>query len=115
MAETKTISFNKTVYDKVAADTVLNKSFKEFGQSGQEASKTVEQFFLDYEDLFYQIPAKGETNSHQYLVERSSEMYKDTSDLDSVQPLLDEINSLKNQLVVYEQTIIDLKTQLNSK
>lgn len=113
--EKYSVDFNrKKVYNKASFSEVVDRSFKEFGQEPSESVKTVEQFFLDYEDLFFQIPATGSANSHQYLIERSSQLYKLNQELIDVQPLIDEITALKTQNVEYQQTIIDLRIQLGS-
>lgn len=60
---------------------------------------TVEDFFQYYENLFFEIPVSGSTNSHQYLVEKSQE-YIGGSVLDAEkQALIEEINSLRQQLL----------------
>ena len=109
------VSFEKRVYSKDIFNDVVDRSFQEFGQRPTESIKTVDQFFRDYEELYYQIPATGSTNSHQYLVEKSSLLYKVEQEFIDIQPLLDEITSLKNQSVADKQTIADLQIQLASK
>ena len=60
---------------------------------------TVEQFFENYEQLFFDIPVDGELNSHRYLVERSTQ-YLGSNILDAEkQALIEEINSLRAQLL----------------
>lgn len=60
---------------------------------------TVEQFFQNYEQLFFDIPVDGELNSHRYLVERSTQ-YLGGSFVDAEkQALIEEINSLRAQLL----------------
>ena len=106
------VGFESKVYDRTEADFVLDRSFSQFGQREEVTEKTVEQFFIDYEDLYYQIPVEGEINSHEYLIRRSSELYKINDTLTDIQPLLDEITLLRSQSVADQQTIIDLRTQL---
>lgn len=108
----RNIEFNSTVYERAKTSLVMDRSFKEFGQKKDESEKTVEQFFIDYEDLFFQIPIEGNINSHQYLIEKSSQLYKVESTLQDIQPLIDEINTLRSQSVVDQQTILELKLQL---
>lgn len=113
MEDTKVnVGFESKVYSRAEADFVLNRSFSQFGQREEITEKTVEQFFVDYEDLYYQIPVEGEINSHEYLIRRSSELYKIGDTLTDIQPLLDEITLLRSQSVADQQTIIDLRTQL---
>lgn len=108
------VSFEKRVYNKDTFNEVVDRSFQEFGQRPTESIKTVDQFFRDYEELYYQIPATGSTNSHQYLVEKSSLLYKVEQDFIDIQPLLDEITTLKNQVIADQQTIADLRIQMAS-
>lgn len=112
--EKSKISFEKRVYEKKAFNEVIDRSFQEFAQTPTESIKTVDQFFRDYEDLYFQIPVSGSINSHQYLVEKSSLMYKVEETLVDIQPLLDEITSLKNQVIQDQQTIVDLRIQIAS-
>lgn len=106
------VTFNSQVYDRKTVNEVVDRSFREFGQKTVMASKTVEQFFQDYEDLYFEIPAKGDVQSHQYLVEKSSELYKMEDTLTDIQPLLDEITALKNQSVQDQQTILELNNKI---
>lgn len=106
------IKFNSLGYNRAEVDQVIDRSFEEFGKSTVETSKTVDQFFLDYEDLFYQIPLTGE-NSHQSLMEKSGAMCEGiNSALEDIQPLIDEITTLRSQLVESQKTILELQTQL---
>lgn len=109
----RSIGFVPRAYEKREADLVLDRTFKEFGQVTVESEKTVEQFFQDYEDLFYRIPITG-SMSHEYLVEKSSEVYKTATGAATtdIQPLIDEIVLLRSQSVVDQQTILDLQMQL---
>lgn len=108
------IEFEKRVYEKKAFNDVIDRSFQEFGQTPTESIKTVDQFFRDYADLYYMIPATGSTNSHQYLVEQSSILYKVEEALVDIQPLLDEITTLKSQVIQDQQTIANLQLQIAS-
>lgn len=112
--ERYSIDFNKRVYNKNSFQETVDRSFKEFGQQPSESVKTVEQFFEDYNELFFQIPATGSVNSHQYLVERSSQLYKADQEIIDIQPLIEEITALKLQNVEYLQQIADLRVQLAS-
>lgn len=106
------IELEKTVYNSEQFNAVVDRSFKEFLQPVEVLSeeKTVEDFFLEYERLFYKIPIVGETASHSYLIRRSSEV-AEKERFEEVQPLLDEIASLRRQLLTYQQQILDLTTK----
>lgn len=112
--ERSKITFEKRVYEKDTFNDVVDRSFREFAQEPSESIKTVEQFFRDYEELYFQIPATGSVDSHQYLVEKSSLIYKVDEALVDVQPLLDEITNLKNQVIQDQQTIAELRVQIAS-
>ena len=112
--EKSKISFEKRVYEKKAFNEVVDRSFREFAQEPSESVKTVDQFFRDYEDLYFKIPISGSTNSHQYLVEKSSLMYNVSEELIDIQPLLDEITNLKSQVIQDQQIIADLQVQVAS-
>jgi hypothetical protein len=60
---------------------------------------TVDDFFQYYEQLFFEIPVEGATNSHQYLVNRSQEYLGGSFIDEEKQALIEEINSLRQQLL----------------
>jgi hypothetical protein len=69
---------------------------------------TVDKFFEYYDQLFFQIPVDGTINSHTYLVERSQQ-YIGGSVLDAEkQALIEEINSLRQQLLDLNQTFTNI-------
>lgn len=112
------ISFVPIAYTSKSINAVLDRNFKEFGQKTSESkdiSSAVEQFFIDYEDLFYSIPITGTTGSHQYLAERSAQIAKISAGeaLYDIEPLLNEITQLRSQSVVDQQEIINLRLQLS--
>lgn len=109
------IDFVPQVYVRRDVQSVVDRSFKEFGQVVEEDPDTgVDQFFTDYENLYYLIPATGSNKSHQYLVEKSSELYKPEQITTDIQPLLDEITLLRSQSVADQQTIISLQTEITN-
>lgn len=109
-----TVDFVPKVYKRKDVQSVLDRAFREFGQieEEQDSKTSIEQFFRSYEDLYYLIPATGSVNSHQYLVEKSSELYTPEQAVADIQPLLDEITLLRSQSVSDQQTIISLQTEL---
>jgi hypothetical protein len=69
---------------------------------------TVDDFFSYYDQLFFDIPVDGTINSHKYLVERSQQ-YLGGSVIDSEkQALIEEINSLRQQLLDLNQTFTNI-------
>ena len=61
---------------------------------------TVDTFFVDYDNLFYDIPPSGSSTTHLELVNRSSEYLgiSFTDLLDEIADLRDETVALKNQI-----------------
>ena len=68
---------------------------------------TIEQFFQEYQDLFYSIPKFGDINSHSYIVNTSSDYIgANAVNDDLIQSLIEEINNLR-------QENLDLQNQIN--
>ena len=109
----KNIKIQKTVYQKASFGKVVDRGFKSF-VSTEEAvdGRTVKQFFKDYEDLYLDIPVEGDGESHRYLVERSSELIDLEDTLQDIQPLLDEIAELREQLLESLTKNIDLEIEM---
>ena len=109
----KRVDIKKTVFDRKKYIGVIDSKFKFFKEPEPVVDPdTVEELFRLYDKLYALIPIEGEDNSHQYLVERSSELYKVDSQLESIQPLLDEVASLRGQLLENNRRILELETQL---
>ena len=106
----KEVKIQKTVFNSADFTKVVDTSFKTFTQPEVVIdTDTVEEFFRLYDKLFFSIPAEGQ-NSHQYLVERSMEIYKFEQDQEEIQPLLDEIADLRSRLLAANQEIINIQT-----
>jgi hypothetical protein len=92
----------KKIYGVSTYNKAIDTQFTELVQPVQEAPDTeitVDQFFNYYDQLFFDIPVSGSVNSHTYIVERSQE-YIGGSVIDAEkQALIEEINSLRQQLL----------------
>jgi len=117
------ISLNKQVFNKTQFENTVDTSFNQLNipvtSSTVTFTPTVEQFFEYYNQLFYQIPKLGDTNSHAYLVKTSGDYIGSTQNDDVVQALIDEINVLRQQVLDLQtqtssQTITSLKNTLNN-
>ena len=109
----KKVEIKKTVFDRKGFNGVIDSRFKFFKEPIPTVDPdTVQELFRLYDKLYALIPIEGEEQSHQYLVERSSELYKIDSQLESIQPLLDEIASLRTQLLEGNRRILELETKL---
>ena len=74
MAES--VQLNKVVYGKITYPNVINTQFTQLvgaNPAEEVAPITIEEFFLAYNDLFFEIPIDGEFNSHLELIQRSTE------------------------------------------
>ena len=102
----------KEVYGRNTYTKVINTAFSELytpvTASATPDVVTVEQFFDYYNQLFFQIPATGEVNSHEYLVKTSTEYIGGTVLTDNERAYIDEINSLREQLLEANQNYLSL-------
>ena len=105
------IPVQKTVFNKDTYGRVINTQFSQFlnQETVEETpSYTVDDFFDLYDQLFYQIPKEGDVNSHQYILQREADYLGVSINQDDIQALLDEITSLRQQILEAQQTINDL-------
>ena len=106
------IDLKKTVYNKDQFNRVTGgRGFTTFTLDGDGVVFTVEDFFNEYDNLFLSIPVFGDINSHEYLVRRSSELVGFQRTTEDIQPLLDEIASLRDQLLQSRQENINLQIE----
>lgn len=91
--------FLKTVLEKDKATSRLGTEFSTFVDPEVEEGLSISEFFLAYDNLFFDIPIEGELESHRVLVERSSELVNLEKEPENIQPLLDEISTLREQLL----------------
>ena len=102
MAE-ESIDLRKEVFNKAQYIKTINTSFDQFGATtineDLKAQVTVEEFFGLYNSLFYDIPALGETNSHDYLVKTSGGYINFDEINEEVKALQAEIAQLRQDLL----------------
>tara|TARA_B100000497_G_C7686007_1_gene415809 strand:- start:1303 stop:1848 length:546 start_codon:yes stop_codon:yes gene_type:complete len=96
----------KEIYNKAEYIKTINTSFSELGAisitEDQQLQPSVEEFFGLYNSLFYDIPALGETNSHQYLVRTSGEYINFDEVNEEIQALQAEIAQLRSDLLTIQ-------------
>jgi hypothetical protein len=105
------IPVQKTVFNKDTYGRVINTQFSQLlnqGTTEETLSFTVDNFFELYEELFYQIPKEGDTNSHKYILQKEADYLGISISQDDIQALLNEITSLRQQVLEAQQTINDL-------
>jgi hypothetical protein len=103
----------KEVYGRNTYTRVIDTSFNELytpvtASAALSSQVTVEAFFDAYNNLFFQIPATGELNSHEYLVRRSSEYLGGGVLSDNERAYIEEINSLRQQLLEANTNYLNL-------
>ena len=107
------ITIQKTVFSTTDFNKVIDSTFKTFTQPiPEEDPDTPEELFRLYEKLYYVIDVTGETNSHEYLVKKSSELLTFDRVTEDIQPLLDEIAQLRQENLALNQQILTLETNI---
>ena len=111
----ETINLNKKVYAKNQYEKVIDTKFSQLATTVTpsttpivDTTAVINQFFQDYNQLFFQIPKTGETNSHEYLIKTSTEYINYTPVNNDLQALIDEINNLQRQNLELNQQIVNL-------
>lgn len=109
------IPIKKSVFSTSKLNRVVNRDFETFTPPPTISdTDTIEELFRLYDLLYFSIPVDGETLSHEYLIVESSKLKRFQRDTEDIQPLLDEIAELRQQLLIAEQEILDLESQQNS-
>ena len=109
----KKVQIQKTVFDKTAFKETIDRNFSFFRLPDPIVDPdTIGDLFRLYDKLYLEIPIDGDSQSHEYLVKKSSELYKVTRQLESIQPLLDEVAQLRTEILNANRRIIELETQL---
>jgi hypothetical protein len=108
------ISLNKQVFDKTQYSKVIDTSFTQLGvktiKEQIAAQPTTNEFFSMYNDLFYDIPELGATNSHEYLIKKSSEYIGFEANQEEIIALQAEITQLRIDLLDAQKQNIQLQT-----
>ena len=126
MAQEKII-LNKTGYNSTQFSRVINTTFSQTVTPAPPTASnpiaTVNDFFNAYDTLFYSIPVTGETDSHEYLIKRSTEYVGGEPINETIQALINEINTLRkenletftqqNRLIQLEAENTLLKSQIS--
>lgn len=110
MAERR-VDFIKKVYGANTYPKVIDTSFTELVTTQtltEEAAMNVDEFFQQYERLFFDIPVSGSINSHTYMVERSTQYIGGSVEDEEKRALIEEINSLRQQLLDLGQTYLTI-------
>ena len=106
------ISLEKTVFDKDAFDKVINRQFSQLppavqvdAQDAATPSFTIEDFLALFDSLYDFLPE----DILRQLLERIAGTLEVRIDDTDIQALLDEITSLRQQLVEIQTTVNETK------
>lgn len=104
------LNLYREVYGQNTYRRVVDTEFRQLVEqpTAEEEDFTVERFFQLYEQLFFEIPVSGEINSHEYLVKTSSEYIGGAVITDNEKALIQEINSLRQQLLEANTNLIEI-------
>ena len=114
--------FNKKQFDDTIDTrfTQLGIPIKPDPSTFDPSLATVGDFFTIYQSLFYSIPKEGSINSHQFLIDQSTEYTQYVAQQAEIDELLEEINELRaqnlelvNDVILATEAISNLETNLN--
>lgn len=111
------VDLSKQVFEKQQYRQVVDTSFTELTPGTATASiqtttpvPTIQEFFDNYNQLFYTIPKTGETNSHQYLVNQSSAYIGGQGVNEEIVAILREITALREENLQLQQQLVNINT-----
>jgi hypothetical protein len=112
------INFSRQVFHKEKFKNTVDTEFTQLVQTPDETFfdpdlAEVEDFFIVYENLFFNIPQTGETNSHEYLIKQSSEYIGFEQQNETIKELLDEITELRQENLEIRQQNLNLVEQFS--
>jgi hypothetical protein len=103
MAKKERVDLIRKVYSKTEYPKIINTKFNELGVSSTPddiaATFTVFDFFQKYNELFYDIPSYGATQSHEYLIKSSTDYIDFDQDNPLIEALQNEIANLRKDLL----------------
>ena len=112
------VNLNKSVFEKRQYEKVIDTSFTQLVQPAATSSVvapsiSIAEFFTNYQTLFFEIPKYGTVNSHEYLIKTSQEYAGDFNNDDTVQALIEEVTSLRQENLDLQQQILNTTTSIN--
>ena len=107
------LNLSKKVYAKNQYEKVIDTNFSQLATSPIPLEElitptiSVDEFFQNYTQIFFDIPKFGDVNSHEYLIKTSQE-YIGSSGVndDTIQALINEITQLRQENLDLQQQII---------
>lgn len=111
------LNLSKREYAKTQYEKVIDTGFSQLATTpspttptaAQQSTISVDEFFTNYSQLFFQIPKFGATNSHEYLIKTSTEYVGSTPINNDIQALIEEINLLQTQNLELNQRLVEIQ------
>ena len=110
------VNLNRQVFNKQKFNDTVDTTFSELGVQEQDLSffdlnlATVDDFFILYNKLFFEIPKEGAINSHTFLVKESGDYVGSQQINDEIQALLQEISDVREENLELRKDNIKLIT-----
>lgn len=106
------IPLTKVVFEKRQYEKVIPTQFTQLVVTPPQtvvtsSLPTIAEFFDYYNQLFFEIPQFGTTNSHEYLIQQSTQYIGGQLQNEDIQTLLDEIDSLRTTNLELNQQLIN--------
>ena len=104
------IDLGKTTFSRKNFEKVVDNRFKQLLNNRAVVDEvfTIDDFFQLYDDLFFQIPKEGEIQSHRFILNQTAEhLGININDGTNIQALLDEITTLRSELLSANKTLLD--------
>jgi len=108
------VNLNRQVFNKQKFNDTVDTTFSELGVQEQDLNffdlnlATVDDFFILYNKLFFEIPKEGTINSHTFLVKESGDYVGSQLINEEIQALLQEISDIREENLVLRQENVDL-------
>ena len=103
------IKLDKKNFIKGDFEKIIDIEFKQLLKTSTPTTFTLTDFFQLYENLFENIPKEGDIQSHRYILNKTAEyLGVNINETTDIQALLDEITSLRNELLDTNKTLLDL-------
>lgn len=113
------IKLNKEVYSAGAFKNTVNTNFSQLvnvptvttASSVFVPDVSIQEFFQDYQSLFFQIPKFGDINSHEYLIKTSTDYIGYAPVNGEIEAIIEEITFLRQQNLDLQQQLFDTQQQ----
>jgi hypothetical protein len=103
------VKLNQNIFIKGDFEKVVDTGFRQLIKITPNTTFTLDDFFELYENLFESIPKEGDLKSHRYILNKTAEYLGiNINENIDIQALLDEITSLRQELLDANKTLLDL-------